>query len=160
MVDTIVDRVRDLFLIGTIFIASCTISHGQSLDTLIGTWIGCNSKGEYVEIHFSKYESLFVNNDVIDVTYAVPYSILGNEIHYTNVRLQKTFISFFDRKEENLTLKDDFGTYELKRISDFPVVPPSSLNLGSKHDVSDSILVVHYERMFTLREAEYECEGN
>lgn len=159
MVFTTVNNFRDFLLIGTILMAGCISSPAQNLNALVGSWVGCDSKGEYVEIHFSKYESLFVNRMILDANYAVPYSIIGNEIHYTNVRLQKNFISYFEKNGEKLVLRDDFEIYHLSRISDFPIVPPSSLNLGGNQNVADSILVTHYERMFFLRNAKHECEG-
>lgn len=149
---------RNIFFIGVLFL-SC-YAKAQELNDIVGTWVGCDDRGTYLEIHFSEYESMFVNSDMIRLAYPVPYSIQRNEIHYTNVKLQKTFIDTLYLEGNLLTLKSENYSYLLRKLNDLPVVPLFSRRLGGNLSLSDSILFVHYHRMFLMREAEYKCEGN
>lgn len=138
----------------------CTTAQENNTLNFEGTWVGCDENGWYIEFHFSKYESLFVDEDIIELTYSVPYSVWKDEIHYTNVRQEKNFKSFFKKNGDSLLINNEYHSYRLKRFSDFPIVPLESRQLGHNTSFSDSVLYVHYQRMFELREAEYECADN
>ena len=156
----IIGSFRLYLLIVPLLLASCAKAQENSSINLKGTWIGCDKDGVYVEFHFSEYESLFVDEDIIDLTYAIPYSVVEDKIHYTNVRLQKNFTSSFQLEGVSLIIRNEYQNYRLKRLSDFPIVPMESRQLGHNTSFSDSVLFVHYQRMFELRESEYECADN
>ena len=140
-----------------LLISSLLISPAQKATNLIGTWAGCNDYGEYVEIHFSEYECLSVNSEIIDFSYSTSYSVRGNEIHYTNQRLGKNLIDTFSIDKGLLTLKSNFFTFEeFRRISDFPLVSPSIRAL--KKSSLDTIQFFNYKRLYYFRETDYKCQ--
>lgn len=149
---------HSLILIGALFLTRCTNAQENGTITLEGSWKGCNGFGDYVEVHFSKYESLLATSDIIDLTYSIPYTVRNNEIHYTNIQLQKNSIDEFILKEDSLFIKHENQTYSLHRMSDYPIVPLKSRQLGEV-SFTDSVLYVHYQRMFLLREVDHECNS-
>ena len=158
--NNMISNIRKFLFPIIICLSSCAQSQQNLVEKIKGTWVGCDDGGTYMEIHFSEYESLYINADIISLAYPVPYSILENKVHYTNVRLQKTFIDTLYLEGDFLTLRSRDYTYKLQRINDVPVLPLESRSLGGNLSLSDSILYVHYQRMFLMREAEYKCEGN
>ena len=147
------------FLLVTALLPGCIQAQDQAT-SIEGTWVGCDEDGTYIEFHFSKYESMYVYSDIIDLAYPVPYSIRKNEIHYTNTLLDLTDVDTFLIERNTVILKNNYHTLKLNKQSDFPIVPLESRKSNHNVSFSDSALYRHYRRMFLIREAEHECKSN
>lgn len=147
---------RDILFIVLWLLFGCTTAQDYKVTNLEGTWIGCDEEGTYVEIHFSKYECIYAESEIVEMAYSVPYSVWKNEIHTTNARLAKTYQDTFLIEEDLMTLTVTDRIFKLRKISDFPIVPLESRSMIQTP--LDTVSFPHYMRMFTLREAEYECK--
>lgn len=103
---------------------------------------------------------MYVTGYLIDYVISTPYSINGNEIHTTNIDLGKNFVDIFYLEDDMITIENDSRTLVLKRLYDYPAIPLKERLFNRNVSFSDSVLFVHYQRMFALREAEYECADN
>ena len=156
----IINSLRNLLFIVAITCNNCTSAQDHNTTNLKGTWGGCHENGSYAEILFSKYECMVVSNDLNGLIYAVPYSVRRNEIHTTNIELGKIFVDTFQIKSDSILIRNENGEFKLKKLYDFPAVPLKPRLFNRNVRFSDSVLYVHYMRMFLIREAEHECKSN
>lgn len=147
---------KNIWLFTLCFAISLT-AIGDNPDGIIGTWVGCNSEGEYIELHFTPTDFMACREFSLQSACIAPYTIYNDSFYYYDHLVNSHRMEQITLDDDRLRLIDsDNKVSEFRKISAISLYPING-PVDYEKDLQ-RIPKKHYDFMFIKRKADFYCE--